>query len=116
MSVVEPQAAELTVALSVVVPAYNEEGRLGPTLDAVRTYLDGRSGSWELVVVDDGSADGTARIAREAAAADPGSGWSAARATAARGTPCGSVWPRRRAYGCWSPTPIWPRPSRSWPG
>lgn len=71
MSVVEPQAAELTVALSVVVPAYNEEGRLGPTLEAVRTYLDGRSGSWELVVVDDGSADGTARIAREAAAADP---------------------------------------------
>ena len=39
MSVVEPQAAELTVALSVVVPAYNEERRLGPTLDAVRAYL-----------------------------------------------------------------------------
>ncbi|NDZ80150.1 glycosyltransferase family 2 protein [Streptomyces sp. SID10853] len=71
MSVVEPRTAEATVELSVVVPAYNEEGRLGPTLDAVRSHLDGRPGSWELLVVDDGSADGTARIAREAAAADP---------------------------------------------
>lgn len=56
--------------LSVVVPAYNEERRLGPTLDAIRDHLHGSALSWELIVVDDGSEDGTAEVAREAAA-DP---------------------------------------------
>ncbi|WP_443074719.1 dolichyl-phosphate beta-glucosyltransferase [Streptomyces sp. NBC_01431] len=58
------------VELSVVVPAYNEEQRLAPTLEAIRTHL-GDSCSWELIVVDDGSADETVRVAREAAARDP---------------------------------------------
>ncbi|MEV6795178.1 dolichyl-phosphate beta-glucosyltransferase [Streptomyces sp. NPDC051320] len=58
------------VQLSVIVPAYNEEGRLRPTLDAIRGHLDGHPGGWELIVVDDGSSDGTARIAGRAAAAD----------------------------------------------
>lgn len=60
--------------LSVVVPAYNEEGRLRPTLDAICAHLraePGRWGEWELLVVDDGSTDATARIAKEAAAAEP---------------------------------------------
>ncbi|MEU0600840.1 dolichyl-phosphate beta-glucosyltransferase [Streptomyces sp. NPDC006393] len=50
------------VELSVVIPAYNEHERLGPTLDAVTTYLadnESRFGSWEVVVADDGSTDGT---------------------------------------------------------
>ncbi|MHC3471584.1 glycosyltransferase [Streptomyces sp. 7R007] len=48
------------VDLSVVIPAYNEERRLGPTLDAVTRYLrDNESREWEIVVADDGSADGT---------------------------------------------------------
>ncbi|MFF9898952.1 dolichyl-phosphate beta-glucosyltransferase [Streptomyces longispororuber] len=61
------------VDLSVVIPAYNEEHRLGPTLEAVRAYLDAPGGppAWELIVVDDGSTDRTADIAAEAAAADP---------------------------------------------
>ncbi|WP_399927637.1 dolichyl-phosphate beta-glucosyltransferase [Streptomyces kanamyceticus] len=58
--------------LTVVVPAYNEERRLGPTLDAIREHLDASDqGVWELIVVDDGSTDRTAEIAAEAAAADP---------------------------------------------
>ncbi|WP_327328421.1 glycosyltransferase family 2 protein [Streptomyces sp. NBC_01210] len=59
------------VDLSVVVPAYNEEGRLRPTLDAICAHLraePGRWGNWELIVVDDGSCDATAKIAQEAAA------------------------------------------------
>ncbi len=48
--------------LSVVIPAYNEEGRLGPTLDRVDSYLRARGGDHEILVVDDGSSDGTARL------------------------------------------------------
>ncbi|WTF05821.1 glycosyltransferase family 2 protein [Streptomyces sp. NBC_01613] len=50
------------VDLSVVIPAFNEEQRLGPTLDAVARYLgddEGRWGEWEIVVADDGSTDST---------------------------------------------------------
>ncbi|MGY6024187.1 glycosyltransferase [Streptomyces spinosirectus] len=50
------------VDLSVVIPAFDEEQRLGPTLDAVTGYLgesEGRWGEWEIVVADDGSTDGT---------------------------------------------------------
>ncbi|WP_406400623.1 glycosyltransferase family 2 protein [Streptomyces sp. NBC_00879] len=64
----------MSVDLSVVVPAYNEEGRLRPTLDAICAHLraePGRWGDWELIVVDDGSTDATARIAKEAAADEP---------------------------------------------
>ncbi|MER5768036.1 dolichyl-phosphate beta-glucosyltransferase [Streptomyces sp. NPDC001985] len=60
--------------LSVVIPAYNEESRLRPTLDAIRAYLRAdpeRWGEWELIVVDDGSTDATAKVAREAAAEEP---------------------------------------------
>ncbi|WP_240134395.1 dolichyl-phosphate beta-glucosyltransferase [Streptomyces sp. MUM 178J] len=62
------------VDLSVVVPAYNEEARLRPTLDAICAHLraePGRWGEWELIVVDDGSTDATASVAREAAAEEP---------------------------------------------
>ncbi|MET7360400.1 dolichyl-phosphate beta-glucosyltransferase [Streptomyces sp. NPDC005562] len=62
----------MSVDLTVVVPAYNEERRLGPTLHALREHLELTDrGAWELIVVDDGSTDRTAEIAAEAAAADP---------------------------------------------
>ena len=54
--------------LSVVVPAFNEEGRIGPALGRVVEYLESRSYSWEVVVADDGSVDATARLAEEAGA------------------------------------------------
>ncbi|MFJ7996632.1 glycosyltransferase [Streptomyces sp. NPDC096310] len=62
------------VDLTVVVPAYNEERRLRPTLDAIRDHLRAdpdRWGEWELIVVDDGSTDRTAEVAAEAAAGEP---------------------------------------------
>ena len=57
----------MSIGLSVVIPAYNEEARLPATLDRVRRYLDGAGEPYEVIVVDDGSADGTVRIARAAA-------------------------------------------------
>jgi len=53
-------------ALSIVVPAYNEESRLGPSLKSILAYRSGRTFPIEIIVVDDGSADATARVAREA--------------------------------------------------
>lgn len=51
-------------ALSIVIPAYNEERRLGPSLDLVRAYVSRRRLAAEVLVVDDGSTDGTAALVR----------------------------------------------------
>jgi dolichyl-phosphate beta-glucosyltransferase len=56
--------------LSVVIPAYNEAERLPPTLERVLRYLRARGGTYEIVVVDDGSRDRTAERARAAAGED----------------------------------------------
>ena len=48
--------------LSVVVPAYNERDRIERSLSTLAGYLSGRDHSWEIVVCDDGSADGTAGV------------------------------------------------------
>jgi len=57
--------------LSVVIPAYNEALRIGLTLEKIRRYLESRSYTWELIVVDDGSTDGTSDLVAEAAAGVP---------------------------------------------
>lgn len=49
--------------LSIVIPAYNEGARLGPTLAQMAAYVIGAGVHAEIVVVDDGSADNTAEIA-----------------------------------------------------
>ena len=53
---------------SVVIPAYNEAVRLPTYLKEVLAYLEGRGESYEVIVVDDGSRDGTADRVREVAA------------------------------------------------
>lgn len=54
-----------TPAVSVVVPLYNEEQNVRPLVDAVEDALVGLD--WELVLVDDGSADGTLLAAEQCA-------------------------------------------------
>ncbi|NLE76090.1 MAG: glycosyltransferase family 2 protein [Chloroflexi bacterium] len=57
--------------LSVVIPAYNEEKRLPGTLEQVLAYLEGQPYDSELLVVDDGSEDGTAQVVEAMAAQHP---------------------------------------------
>lgn len=57
--------------LSIVIPAFNEEDRLGATLVRVLEWLDEWGGTAEVLVVDDGSSDGTADLVRAKGEADP---------------------------------------------
>jgi dolichyl-phosphate beta-glucosyltransferase len=60
-----------TPAISVVIPAYNEEARLGPTIERAMAFLAGRGQPWEIVVADDGSTDRTREVAAAAAGGSP---------------------------------------------
>lgn len=51
--------------LSIVIPAYNESRRLGPTLRRVVDYLRQKNVPYEVLVVDDGSSDNTSEVARQ---------------------------------------------------
>src|SRR5438874_1368134 len=51
--------------LSIVVPAYNEAARLGRSLQEIIRYLNDAREPSEVIVVDDGSTDETAEIARQ---------------------------------------------------
>jgi glycosyltransferase involved in cell wall biosynthesis len=51
--------------LSIVIPAYNEERRLPLTLERIAAWIRAQRLDAEILVVDDGSADGTARVACE---------------------------------------------------
>jgi glycosyltransferase involved in cell wall biosynthesis len=52
-------------SLSIIIPAYNEESRLGASLEKICLYLAESCPEAELIVVDDGSTDGTAAVARQ---------------------------------------------------
>ena len=56
------------LVLSIVIPAYNEESRLGPTLHRIVDYLALRRLPAEILVIDDGSSDRTAAVAASFAA------------------------------------------------
>lgn len=57
-----------TKTLSLIVPAYNEEDRLGATMDETLSYLqrrrdkEGPHFTYEIIIVDDGSTDKTVRV------------------------------------------------------
>jgi dolichyl-phosphate beta-glucosyltransferase len=59
-------------ALSLVVPAFNEEARLLETLPAMWQFLKSRFFRFELIMVDDGSTDGTAAVVEAFAQEHPG--------------------------------------------
>jgi len=49
-------------SLSIVIPAFNEEGRLDATLNKIDSFIKSENTDAEILVVDDGSTDGTARL------------------------------------------------------
>lgn len=56
--------------LSVIVPVYNEERRLGPTLARLDEYFAAQPYRSEFIVVNDGSKDRTVEVARQFAPAE----------------------------------------------
>lgn len=53
------------MSLSIVIPAYNEEGAVKATIDEVRAAMNPLGIPYEIIVVDDGSEDRTLEIARQ---------------------------------------------------
>ncbi len=55
----------MTPTYSIVIPAYNESGRIRPTLDELLRYSQEKNWEVEILIVDDGSRDDTTSIVRE---------------------------------------------------
>ncbi|MBI4017071.1 MAG: glycosyltransferase family 2 protein [Candidatus Aenigmarchaeota archaeon] len=52
-------------ALSVIIPAYNEEQRLPSTIKEIKAYLDSKKYDYEIIVVDDGSNDNSVGVVKQ---------------------------------------------------
>ncbi len=50
--------------LSIIIPAYNEEIRIVPTIGAIAAFVSDLGFEWELIVADDGSTDQTVDLVR----------------------------------------------------
>ena len=57
--------------ISVVIPAYNEVENLAPLFSELRAALEPTGRTWELVMIDDGSSDGTAQAILAESQRDP---------------------------------------------
>jgi dolichyl-phosphate beta-glucosyltransferase len=64
---VQDRSAPARPDVSIVVPAHDESRRIPATLMAIRDYLAAQKYRSELIVVDDGSRDGTSEVVRRAA-------------------------------------------------
>jgi dolichyl-phosphate beta-glucosyltransferase len=49
-------------SISIIIPAYNEESRILPTIRRIHSYLSDKFRDFEIIVVDDGSTDNTAPV------------------------------------------------------
>lgn len=59
------------IDLCIVMPAYNEEGCIEQVIDGWIRFLSARESSWNIVVVNDGSRDGTGALLDSIAAREP---------------------------------------------
>jgi len=60
-----PENKNFKYDLSVVIPAYNESIRIIPTLTSAISYFNSQNINYEIIIVDDGSSDNTAKICNE---------------------------------------------------
>ncbi|MCB1866491.1 MAG: glycosyltransferase family 2 protein [Chromatiales bacterium] len=67
MNQTDASNAAVTPSLSVIVPLYNELENVAPLVDEIHAALANHAGGWELILVDDGSRDGTDRRVLELA-------------------------------------------------
>jgi polyisoprenyl-phosphate glycosyltransferase len=67
----KPVPATVVPELSIVVPVHNEARNLPLLIERLGPVLDGCVGSWEIILVDDGSSDDTRAVTRQLNAADP---------------------------------------------
>jgi dolichyl-phosphate beta-glucosyltransferase len=58
-------------SISIVIPAFDEAGRILPTLERIDAYFSASGMDYEIVVVDDGSRDNTRDVVLDAAAGMP---------------------------------------------
>jgi dolichyl-phosphate beta-glucosyltransferase len=49
-------------SISVIIPAYNEESRIQPTIERTHSYIKEKFREFEIIVVDDGSTDNTVSV------------------------------------------------------
>ena len=59
------------ISLSIIVPAFNEEARLGDSVRKILTFVEQENLDAELIVVDDGSSDTTTDVGKQACAEFP---------------------------------------------
>ena len=64
----QPRSPEQAVAVSVLIPVFNEEQAIGSVLREVVTAMDAVGKDYEILIVDDGSTDRTVEVVRAAAA------------------------------------------------
>lgn len=58
--------------ISIIIPCYNEEQRIGKTLEAIHSYLSSKEYLFEILVVDNGSKDKTKKVITDASEKMPG--------------------------------------------
>jgi len=68
----EPASSRAPVELSVIVPVYDERDNLEPLVDELLATLDGKQSTAEIILVDDGSRDGSTERIAELARTRPG--------------------------------------------
>ncbi len=51
--------------ISVIIPAFNEAKRILPTTEKIEKFFSKKGMDWQLILVDDGSTDGTSRVVEE---------------------------------------------------